>query len=121
MRESTSEAQGPHDKLSERLSRIRGLASRGQEGSTFRLGVAELLALMVPLCAAFALVREISTGSPIRSLGCLVVGAAVCLVSACVMLRRDHAKLRLALLLGLEFALVAGGFYLLFVAYVGWR
>lgn len=110
MGDSPAEQERPHGAgdLRERLGRMRAIVSEDPEDSKFRLGVGELIALIVPIAVAFGLARQLKTAEPPECLATFLIGAAACFLTAIVMVRRDRAKLRVALLVALEFAIVAG-------------
>lgn len=101
------------DDLKARLCRMRGLVSQRAVGSSFRFGVAELIAVIVPLGVAFGVIRQLKRDDPPQCLLTLLIGAGICFVTACIMVRHDRASLRVALFVALEFILIAGGFLLM--------
>lgn len=106
------------DDFRERLGRMSVLVSQKSGGRSFRFGVAESLAVMVPLCVVLSVIRQLTSAEPPQTFLTFVIGVGICFITACVMVRRDRAKLRIALLVALEFAVIAGGF-LAFIAYTG--
>lgn len=104
------------DELRGRLERLRRLAQLGRrrDGSWPSLGVSEFLAALGGLCAVLGLVRLVAVGPAGRVVPGFLICAGVALAAVCFAVRRDRTRLRLALLVGLEVALVVA-IYALFL------
>jgi hypothetical protein len=92
------------------LDRLSGLvrAPGVEDSRRWQIGLAEHLSLLVVACVAFALIIQVSRGERDQVAWILASGGPACLGAACIMARKSRERLRVILLLGLEFGLAFG-------------